>query len=90
MCIPFPAVGEGLGFEPHGRERLAEYGTDWAIIHACKSPCHQGAVGYIGNLDRTHPNYLVLESGSDLFLNMIDPPAVSDARIFLSALWPIG
>ena len=46
----------------------------WFIIHACKSPCHQAAVGYRGSLKPDHPHYLALERGSDLFLNMIDPP----------------
>ena len=27
-----------------------------------------------GNLQKTHPNYLVLEQDYDLFLNIIDPP----------------
>ncbi len=47
---------------------------EWAVVHACKSPCHQRAVGYHGSLSRHHPNYLVLERGTDLFLNLIDPP----------------
>jgi len=47
---------------------------DWAVVHACKSPCHQRAIGYKGNLSPSHPNYLVLEEDNDLFLNMIDPP----------------
>ena len=46
----------------------------WVTIHACKSPCHQNAVGYKGSLPSTHPNYLVFESGNNLFLNLIDPP----------------
>ncbi|MEN6488951.1 MAG: hypothetical protein ABFD66_08725 [Smithella sp.] len=46
----------------------------WYVIHACKSPCHQRAVGYRGNLKSDHPRYLFLERGNDLFLNMIDPP----------------
>ena len=45
-----------------------------AVVHACKSPCHQVAVGYRGKLPSTHPNYLVLEQEYDLFLNIIDPP----------------
>ncbi len=45
----------------------------WAVIHACKSPCHQQALGYRGSLPKHHPHYLVYERGSDLFLNMIDP-----------------
>jgi hypothetical protein len=48
--------------------------NEWAIVHACKSPCHQNAVGYSGSLKNTHPNYLVLEKETDLYLNMIDPP----------------
>lgn len=46
---------------------------DWAMIHACKSPCHQRALGYRGSLRKDHPNYLVFEHGNHLFLNMIDP-----------------
>ncbi len=53
----------------------------WAVVHGCKIPCHQHAVGYSGNLPRTHPNYLVLERGSHLFLNMIDP----DLPLFMPA-----
>ena len=45
---------------------------DWVVVHACKSPCHQRAVGYHGNLSPAHPNYLILERGSHLFLNIID------------------
>jgi hypothetical protein len=48
--------------------------ASWAVVHACKHPCHVTAVGYSGNLSPRHPNYLVFESGDDLFLNMIDPP----------------
>lgn len=47
---------------------------DWAVVHACKSPCHQQAVGYRGSLPNTDPNYLVLEGDTDLYLNIIDPP----------------
>jgi len=49
-------------------------GGEWAIIHACKSPCHQRAVGYQGSLPNTHVNYLALCEDQDLFLNIIDPP----------------
>ena len=45
-----------------------------AVVHACKTPCHQRAVGYKGKLPDTHPNYLVLEQENDLYLNIIDPP----------------
>ena len=52
--------------------RSGDPGT--AVVHACKSPCHQRAVGYRGSLPPTHPNYLVLEREFDLYLNIIDPP----------------
>ncbi|MBD3343038.1 MAG: hypothetical protein GF353_28330 [Candidatus Lokiarchaeota archaeon] len=59
-----------------GSESDCRNGNDeWAVVHACKHPCHQGAVGYRGSLESTHPNYLVLENADDLFLNMVDPPA---------------
>ena len=45
-----------------------------AMVHACKSPCHQRAVGYTKSLAPTHPHYLHCEYANDLFLNLIDPP----------------
>lgn len=48
--------------------------NDTAVVHACKTPCHQKAVGYTGSLPTDHPNYLVLEGETDLYLNIIDPP----------------
>lgn len=45
-----------------------------ALVHACKSPCHQAAVGYSGSLPRDHPHYLALQQPCNLFLNIIDPP----------------
>lgn len=49
-------------------------GDGVSVVHACKSPCHQHAVGYRGNLSSSHPNYLYLRRDSDLYLNIIDPP----------------
>ncbi|MCK0713597.1 hypothetical protein ACFO0U_05985 [Chromohalobacter sarecensis] len=54
-----------------------------AVVHACKIPCHQRAVGYTRNLPNSHPNYLVLERGSDLYMNIIDPPV----PLFMPALF---
>ena len=48
--------------------------AEMAVVHACKSPCHQQAVGYKGSLSKDHPNYLCLRHENDLFLNIIDPP----------------
>lgn len=51
-----------------------EGGNGFGVVHACKSPCHQRAVGYKGNLPKSHPNYFWLRKQMDLYLNMIDPP----------------
>jgi len=50
-----------------------EINPDYSIIHACKT-CHQRAVGYKGSLPPAHPNYLIYENGTHLFLNMVDMP----------------
>ncbi len=56
-------------------ERSCRAGSaEVAVVHACKSPCHQRAVGYRGSLSAQHPNYLVLRHPYDLYLNIIDPP----------------
>lgn len=58
-----------------GAEKDCRSGTErLSVIHACKSPCHQRAVGYQGSLPTSHPNYLVLQRDHDLYLNIIDPP----------------
>lgn len=58
-----------------GSEASCQLGNDsLAVVHACKSPCHQRAVGYTGSLPNTHAHYLVLKSENDLYLNIIDPP----------------
>ncbi len=44
----------------------------WVAIHACKSPCHQRVLGYKGSLLQNHPNYIIKELESHLFLNMVD------------------
>lgn len=45
---------------------------DWAVVHACKHPCHVKKVGYTGSLPATHPEYLISEDKEHLFLNMVD------------------
>lgn len=45
---------------------------NWVVIHACKTPCHQKAIGYKGNLNRKHSNYLFLKEEKHLYLNMVD------------------
>jgi hypothetical protein len=46
----------------------------FAVVHACKSPCHQQAVGYREPMPHDSRYYLALETPYDLFLNLIDPP----------------
>lgn len=50
----------------------------WAVIHACKTPCHQRAVNYKGSLQPNHPNYLIKENGKHLYLNMVDMDRLMD------------
>jgi protein-tyrosine phosphatase len=46
--------------------------SDFAIVHACKTPCHQVGVGYSKNLPSNHPNYLIKATETDLYLNLVD------------------
>lgn len=50
----------------------ATVADDWAVVHACKHPCHQDAVGYSGSLPQDHPEYLVAERENGLYLNLVD------------------
>jgi len=45
----------------------------YAVVHACKSPCHQRILQYKGSLPPSHPNYLSFQQDQDLYLNIIDP-----------------
>ena len=67
----------------------ADCAADYAVVHACKEPCHRGAAGYTArSLDKNHPHYLSLRRGSHLYLNLIDPPVplfqMESFKIFLS------
>jgi hypothetical protein len=60
---------------------------EWAVIHACRSPCHQRIVGYKGSLPQNHPNYLIYEKENHLFLNIIDPPSpLYKSQLFFRSL----
>ncbi|MCH8304250.1 MAG: dual specificity protein phosphatase family protein [Candidatus Marinimicrobia bacterium] len=59
-----------VGNESDCADRL----NGFAVVHACKHPCHARAVGYQGNLASTHPHYLFYSKDNNLYLNMIDPP----------------
>lgn len=41
----------------------------YVFIQACKTPCHDVAVG---NVDKNHPEYLVAKRTNGIVLNMID------------------
>ena len=69
----------------------------WAVVHACKEKCHRNAVGYHGNLPRTHPYYLVYKEVNNLYLNMIDPdtpmfmpPLFEETLSFVDERWNSG
>jgi hypothetical protein len=70
------------------KESCCAGSPSFAVVHACKSPCHQNAVGYRGSLPSHHPNYLWLQMPQDLYLNLIDPPVplfkIESFRCFLT------
>ena len=46
---------------------------NWAVVHACKEPCHRLLLGYTGRgCPKDHPEYLFAERGNRLYLNMVD------------------
>ena len=45
----------------------------FSIVHACQS-CHHRAQDYRSPMPSTHPNYLIYENGSHLYLNLVDTP----------------
>lgn len=56
-----------------GAEAACSHGDpSRAVVHACKHPCHQDAVGYTGNPSSSHPEYLVASRDGDLYLNLVD------------------
>jgi protein-tyrosine phosphatase len=57
-----------------GNETDCKAAKDMSIVHACKTPCHQKAVGYTGSLPWSNPHYLAMERKHSLYLNLIDPP----------------
>ncbi|WP_437648380.1 hypothetical protein [Sorangium sp. So ce362] len=71
--------------------------TERAYVHACKSPCHQRAVGYTGSLLGSHKHYLTFRRNDHLYLNLIDPPvplftqdSFREFRIFAAEQWNAG
>ena len=70
--MPIQMITPQLGFAD--QSGCLAHPAGFAIVHACKSPCHQQAVGYTKSLPKTDPHYLSYQSGNDLYLNLIDPP----------------
>ncbi len=46
--------------------------SEWSIIHACKTPCHQNSLNYTKFLPPSDPNYLIYEKEDHLYLNIVD------------------
>lgn len=55
-----------------GDEADCRASEEIAVVHACKTPCHQNAVGYSGSLPQDHDEYLTSSQDSDLYLNIVD------------------
>jgi hypothetical protein len=45
-----------------------------AVVHACKSPCHQAAMGYRVASHHDERYYLAFRGLHNLYLNLIGPP----------------
>lgn len=53
----------------------------WAVVHACKNPCHAGKCGQ--RPDPDGPDYFARQEGHNLYLNIIDPEApLFNRRVF--------
>lgn len=63
----------------------SELDESWRVIHACKDPCHKSVVG---SVDSSHPNYLWLETDTDLVLNLVDArtPNFFNVAMFITSL----
>lgn len=59
-------------FVGSGNDCFYQDEPNWAVVHACKDPCHKFGVGYSRSLKPTHPNYLTLPKENHLFLNFVD------------------
>lgn len=53
---------------------------EFYVIHVCKNPCHQRAVGYQRSLIPNHPEYLIAERRNNLYLNMVDMDTEQDPK----------
>lgn len=72
--VPIGKLGVGPALYVGDSAACRPGGLDLSVVHACKAPCHQLAVGYRGSLPADHEHYLVLRRPHELFLNLIDPP----------------
>lgn len=68
MVYPRLYVGTLLDYE-----YVVSKEKGWAVVQACKEPCHREALGYRNrSADKDHPEYLVARRDDRLILNMID------------------
>jgi len=62
------------------------HNLDFAVVHACKHPCHKRLVGYASNLSQDHPNYLIAKQEDHLALNIVDLATELDSK-FTNAIF---
>jgi predicted protein tyrosine phosphatase len=70
--------GSAEDFENHVADRTRATGVkdSWSVVHACKEPYHRQLLGYSGRgAPKDHPEYLVAERPSRLYLNVVDADA---------------
>ena len=54
-------------------EDVKKTDDSWYVVHACKEPYHRKALGYKGRApDKSDPEYLYAERGTQLMLNLVD------------------
>ena len=66
-----------------------KFQAGWWVVHACKEPYHRQLLGYkTRSAPKDHPEYLVANRGTRLFLNLVDAndPAFFPKPIFDAAL----
>ncbi len=54
-------------------ENKVKHENGWYIIHACKEPYHQKALGYSGRgAPKNHPEHLIAQGENRLILDLVD------------------
>ncbi|MDK2802950.1 MAG: dual specificity protein phosphatase family protein [Oscillospiraceae bacterium] len=53
-------------------EKFIKGRDGWMVLQACKYPYHKQAVGYINEIDESHPEYFYAHRENRLILNILD------------------